>query len=74
MTTDTSWTDLPPTPGPETEPEPEPEAAHAQAAGRGNRKATLAVLISLVTLAGLAVGFVVLLGASASAAGGCGGG
>ncbi|WP_042367437.1 hypothetical protein [Streptacidiphilus neutrinimicus] len=64
MTTETIWTDIPPA----------VQAARADAARRRSRKAALAVLISLVALAGLAVGFVLLLGASASAVGGCGGG
>ncbi len=73
MTTDTIWTDILP------EPEPEPEPVRADTAGRhssspGRRKAMLAVLVSLLALTALAVGLVVLLGAGASAVGGCGGG
>jgi hypothetical protein len=64
MTTDTIWTDT----------LPEPDAARQDAARRRNRTAMLAVLVSLVALATLAVGLVVLLGADASAVGGCGGG
>jgi hypothetical protein len=64
MTADTIWTDT----------LPEPDAARQDAARRRNRKATLAVLVSLVALAALAVGLVVLVGADASAVGGCGGG
>jgi hypothetical protein len=65
MTTDTIWTDG----------LPQPDAtAWQEADRRRTRKAALAVLISLLALAGLAVGFVLLLGASASAVGGCGGG
>jgi hypothetical protein len=64
MTTDTIWTDA----------LPQPEPARQEAASSRNRKALLAVLVSLFALAGLAVGLVLFLGANASAVGGCGGG
>ncbi|MEY9845318.1 hypothetical protein [Streptacidiphilus sp. MAP5-3] len=64
MTTDTNWSDWP------VQAEP---TAQAEQSRRPNRIA-IAVLASLVVLATVAVGLVVLLGATADAAGGCGGG
>lgn len=67
MTTDTIWTDGLP------QPQPRSQAPQQEPRGR-NGKVLLAVLISLMVLAGIAVGLVVLFGGDASAAGGCGGG
>ncbi|WP_037605259.1 hypothetical protein [Streptacidiphilus rugosus] len=70
MTTDAYWTDQAPPPPPWP---PAPPVTGGRPPKRVNRTA-LAVLLSLLMLAGLAVGLVLFLGASASAVGGCGGG
>ena len=69
MTTDTIWTDGLPQPQ-----VPQPAAVPPGAPRGRNGKVLLAVLISLMVLAAVAVGLVVLFGGDASAAGGCGGG
>ncbi|MBF9070498.1 hypothetical protein [Streptacidiphilus fuscans] len=84
MTTDTNWSDWPAQaaapalsaalrPG---QPQGAPLAELSAPAGQSGRRNRLAVVVlaSLVVLATVAVGLVVLLGATASAAGGCGGG
>ncbi|MEY9872847.1 hypothetical protein ABH931_002324 [Streptacidiphilus sp. MAP12-33] len=73
MTTDTTWTDTLPAPDGASEEQVGGTQAREDAARRRGRKAALAVLVSLVALAGLAVGLVLFFGAAASAVGGCGG-